>query len=253
MELSTIIYEQSENIAVVKLNRPEVLNAGNRQMWTDLRNVLEKVVKDSDVKAMIITGEGRAFCVGADLKESKTRTLEEYHEHIVGAQEISRKLYRLNIPTIAAINGYALGGGCEIAMLCDIRIAAENAKLGFPESRVASSVTSAGLQLLPLLVGIGKAKEMIFGAEYIDGKEAERIGLVNMVVPDDQLMDKAMEMAKKMSANSPVSISQMKSILNRAHESSMENISDWEVQVLMSSINTTYREKALSEFSARKK
>jgi len=253
LKLETIIYEKKEAIATIKFNRPHALNATNSQLWIDFRQALREAAKDPEVRALIIIGEGRAFSAGADLKESKTRTIEDYREYLVEGQEISRELYRMDKPTIAAVNGYALGSGCEIAMCCDIRIAAVSAKFGFPEARVASGVGSGVLQLLPLLLGMGKAKELIFTSEYIDGTEAARIGLANMVVPDDQLMDKAQEMAAKMAANSPVSISLMKAILNRAHEVSMDAIMDWEVEMMMSAIQTQERVKALEEFADRKK
>ncbi|MBW2145489.1 MAG: enoyl-CoA hydratase/isomerase family protein [Deltaproteobacteria bacterium] len=253
MNLETILYEKSDAVATIKLNRPHVLNAASRKLWLDFRRALREAAKDTEVKAIIITGEGRAFSAGADLKESQSRTLDEYRDYLVEGQEISRELYRMEKPTIAAVNGYALGSGCEIAVCCDIRIAAESAKFGFPEARVASGVGSGVLQLLPLLLGMGKAKELIFTAEYIDGDEAARIGLVNMVVPDDQLMHKAQEIAAKMAANSALSISLMKAILNRAHEASMEAIMDWEVEMMMSAIQTQERVKALEDFTARKR
>jgi len=253
LNLETIHYEKSDAVATIKLNRPHVLNAASRKLWLDFRRALREAAKDTEVKAIIITGEGRAFSAGADLKESQSRTLDEYRDYLVEGQEISRELYRMEKPTIAAVNGYALGSGCEIAVCCDIRIAAESAKFGFPEARVASGVGSGVLQLLPLLLGMGKAKELIFTAEYIDGDEAARIGLVNMVVPDDQLMHKAQEIAAKMAANSALSISLMKAILNRAHEASMEAIMDWEVEMMMSAIQTQERVKALEDFTARKR
>jgi len=253
LNLETILYEKSDAVATIKLNRPHVLNAASRKLWLDFRRALREAAKDTEVKAIIITGEGRAFSAGADLKESQSRTLDEYRDYLVEGQEISRELYRMEKPTIAAVNGYALGSGCEIAVCCDIRIAAESAKFGFPEARVASGVGSGVLQLLPLLLGMGKAKELIFTAEYIDGDEAARIGLVNMVVPDDQLMHKAQEIAAKMAANSALSISLMKAILNRAHEASMEAIMDWEVEMMMSAIQTQERVKALEDFTARKR
>lgn len=253
LKLETIVYEKAEAVAVIKLNRPQALNATSSRLWFDFREALRSASGDREVKAVIITGEGRAFSAGADLKESKSRSIDDYRNYLVEGQEISRELYRMEKPTIAAVNGYALGSGCEIAMCCDVRIAAESAKFGFPEARVASGVGGGGLQILPLLVGIGKAKELIFTSDYIDGAEAARIGLANMVTPDDQLMTRAHEMAQKMASNSPVSISLMKAILNRAIEASLESIMDWEVEMMMSAIQTQERLKALEDFETRKK
>ncbi len=191
MDFECIIYEKNEGIATIKLNRPKVMNAMNKQLWLDFQVALEDVKNDADIKVLIITGEGRAFSTGADLKESKNRTVEEYRDYLVELQETSRKIIRFEKPTIAVINGYALGSGYELALACDIRIAAEEAQIGSPEAKVTSSVTGGAMRLLQDLVGPGKAKELAFTAEYISGKEAERIGLVNKAVPLERLMDEA--------------------------------------------------------------
>ncbi|MEA1970957.1 MAG: enoyl-CoA hydratase/isomerase family protein, partial [Thermodesulfobacteriota bacterium] len=178
MEFECIIYEKGNGIATIKLNRPKVLNAMNKQLWLDFQVALEDVKNDPGVKVLIITGEGRAFSTGADLKDSKDRAIEAYRDYLVELQEASRKIIRFEKPTIAAINGYALGSGYELGLACDVRIAAEEAKIGSPEARVTSSVTGGAMRLVQDLIGPGKAKELLFTAEYIDGKEAERIGLV---------------------------------------------------------------------------
>ena len=183
MNFECILYEKDKGVATIKLNRPEVLNAMNKQLWLDFKSALEDAGNDPQVKALIITGEGRAFSTGADLKESKTRTIEEYRDYLVELQEASRKVIRFEKPTIAAINGYALGSGYELALACDIRIAAEDAQIGSPEAMVTSSITGGAFRLIQNLIGPGKAKELLFTGQYIDGKEAERIGLVNRSVP----------------------------------------------------------------------
>ena len=204
MDFECIIYEKEENFATVKLNRPQVLNAMNRQLWIDLQAALEDAEKDETIRVLIITGEGRAFSTGADLKESKTRSLEDYREYLEQLQESSRTIIRYPKPTIAAINGYALGSGYELALACDIRIAATDAQIGSPEARVSSSVTGGAMRLVQDLIGPGKACELLFTGEYIDGTEAERIGLVNRSVPAGQLMQTTLQMAQKIAANSPV-------------------------------------------------
>jgi enoyl-CoA hydratase len=147
MNFECILYDKEQSVATIKLNRPEVLNAMNKQLWLDLKAALEDAGNDPQVKALIITGEGRAFSTGADLKESKTRTLEEYRDYLVELQETSRKIIRFEKPTIAAINGYALGSGYELALACDIRIAAEEAQIGSPEAMVTSSITGGAFRL----------------------------------------------------------------------------------------------------------
>ena len=201
---------------------------------------------------MIITGEGRAFSTGADLKESKDRTLEQYREYLENLQEVSRRIIRYPKPIIAAVNGYALGSGYELALACDIRIAAESAKFGSPEAKVSSSVTGGAMRLLQDLVGPGKAKELLFTCEFIDGKEAERIGLVNKVVPDDRLMEEAMAMAQKIAQNSSFSIKVIKRGLELAKQASLEALMDYEVEACLACVFTKERQERLEEFEKRK-
>ncbi len=254
MDFECIIYKKEEGIATIKLNRPQVLNAMNKQLWLDLQVALEDVKNDPEIKVLIITGEGRAFSTGADLKDSKDRTIEEYRNYLVELQETSRKIIRFEKPIIAAINGYALGSGYELALACDIRIAAEEALIGSPEARVTSSVTGGAMRLVQDLIGPGKAKELIFTAEYIDGKEAERIGLVNKAVPLDQLMRTTIEMAKKIAENSSFSIKMIKKGFNMARgEVSLEALMDYEIEACLACVSTKERQDSLQEFEERKK
>jgi enoyl-CoA hydratase len=252
MNFECVIYSKEDNIAIIRLNRPSVLNAMNKQFWLDLQEAFEDAKNDPKIGALILTGEGRAFSTGADLKESKDRTLEDYRDYLVELQEASRKILRFEKPTIAAINGYALGSGYELALACDIRIAAEEATIGSPEARVTSSITGGALRLLQDLVGPGKARELLFTAEYIDGKEAERIGLVNKAVPLSKLMETAKEMAAKISKNSSFSISMIKRGLNMARgESSLEALMDYEVEACLACVSSKEREESLKDFEER--
>ena len=256
MEFECIIYEKSEEegIAVIKLSRPKVMNAMNKQLWLDFQAALEDVKKDPDMKVLIVTGEGRAFSTGADLKESKNRTVEQYRDYLVELQETSRKIIRFEKPTIAAINGYALGSGYELALACDIRIAADEAQIGSPEARVTSSVTGGAMRLVQDLIGPGKAKELLFTAEYIDGKEAEKIGLVNKSVPQERLMEEAREMARKIAKNSTFSITMIKRGLNMARgEVSLEALMDFEIEACLACVFTKERQDSLKAFEERKK
>ncbi|MBW1998677.1 MAG: enoyl-CoA hydratase/isomerase family protein [Deltaproteobacteria bacterium] len=254
MEFECIVFEKSGNIAVIKLNRPNVLNAMDRRLWSDLESALETAEKDPDVKVLIITGEGRAFSTGADLKESKKRTPEEYRKYLENLQEISRRLIRFEKPTIAAINGYALGSGYELTLACDLRIAAEDAKIGSPEARVSSSVTGGAMRLLQELVGPGKARELLFTAEYIDGREAERIGLVNRAVPRENLMEEAFRLAEKIARNSSFSTKMIKRGLNMASDgTSLEALMDYEVEACLACVSTKEREESLKTFEERKR
>jgi enoyl-CoA hydratase len=254
MDFECIIYEKEEGIATIKLNRTKVLNAMNKQLWIDFQAALEDVKSDPEIKALIITGEGRAFSTGADLKESKDRSIEDYRDYLVELQEATRKIIRFEKPIIAAINGYALGSGYELALACDIRIAAEDAQIGSPEARVTSSVTGGAMRLVQDLIGPGKAKELLFTAEYIDGKEAERIGLVNKAVPLEQLMEEAKEMARKIAENSSFSIKMIKTGLNMARgEVSLEALMDYEVEACLACVFTKERQDSLKDFEERKR
>lgn len=254
MDFECIIYEKEAGIATIKLDRPQVLNAMNKQLWLDFQEALEGARKDPDVKAVIITGEGRAFSTGADLKESKTRSMEAYRDYLVELQEASRKIIRFEKPTIAAINGYALGSGYELALACDIRIAAEEAQIGSPEAKVTSSVTGGAMRLVQDLIGPGKARELLFTAEYIDGKEAERIGLVNKAVPLENLMDEARAMAAKIAKNSAFSLKMIKrGLLMARGEVSLEALMDYEVEACLACVSTKERQESLKGFEERKK
>lgn len=254
MDFECIIYEKDEGIATIKLNRPHVLNAMNKQLWLDFQVALDDVKEDPEIKVLIITGEGRAFSTGADLKDSKDRSLEDYRDYLVELQETSRKIIRFEKPIIAAINGYALGSGYELALACDIRIAAEEAKIGSPEARVTSSITGGALRLVQDLIGPGKARELLFTSEYIDGKEAETIGLVNKAVPLAQLMEETREMARKIAENSAFSIKMIKKGLNMARgEVSLDALMDYEIEACLACVSTKERQDSLKEFEERKK
>lgn len=254
MPFKCILYEKEASIAVITLNRPDVLNAMNQQLWDEFESALDDAAMAPEIKALIITGTGRAFSTGADLKDSKSRSPEAYRRYLETLQETSRKLIRFEKPTLAAINGYALGSGYELALACDIRIAAEDAQIGSPEAKVTSSVTGGAMRLLQDLVGPGKAKELLFTAEYITGKEAYDIGLVNRAVPKEQLMGATMSMAEKIVQNSAFSIKMIKKGLHMARgEISMEALMDYEVEACLACVFTKEREASIQDFEDRKK
>ena len=253
MTFECILYEKKEEIAVITLNRPQVLNAMNKRLWLDMEQALADARDDESVKVLIVTGAGRAFSTGADLKDSKGRTLKAYRDYLVHLQEISKQIIRYPKPTIAAVNGFALGSGYELALACDIRIAAESAKFGSPEARVSSSVTGGAMRLVQDLVGPGKARQLLFTCEYIDGKEAERIGLVNKAVAAETVMEEAMSMARKIAANSAFSLGVIKKGLNMASEVSLEALMDYEIEGCLATVSAPERVEKLEEFADRKK
>ena len=253
MDDRCILFEKKDSIGIIKLNRPKVLNAMNRQLWLEMMETLDRAGDDPEIKVLIFTGEGRAFSTGADLKDSKGRSIEDYRKYLESLQEASRKIIRFNKPTIAAINGYALGSGYELALACDIRIAANEALIGSPEAKVTSSVTGGAFRLVQDLVGPGKARELLFTAENITGEEACRIGLVNKAVPLDKLMDEAFEMAGKIAGNSSFSIAMIKKgFLMARGEVSLEALMDYEIEACLACVSTKEREKSLDDFEKRK-
>lgn len=254
MEYECIIYEKKDRVGLIQLNRPKVLNAMNLQLWIEMQDVLEMVKQDHDVKVLILTGVGRAFSTGADLKDSKDRSIEDYRTYLESLQEATRKIIRFEKPIIAAINGYALGSGYELALACDIRIAANEALIGSPEAKVTSSVTGGAFRLVQDLVGPGKAKELLFTAENITGVEAERIGLVNKAVSLETLMDEAFNMAQKIVGNSSFSLKVIKKgFLMAQGECSLEALMDYEIEGCLACVSTKEREQSLDSFEQRKK
>ena len=254
MTLECIRYEREGGTALIYLNRPKVLNAMNRCLWRDLQGALDRALNDPVVKVVIVTGAGRAFSTGADLKESRNRSPEDYRAYLDELQAASRRIIRFEKPTIAAINGYALGSGYELALACDIRLAAEDALIGSPEARVSSAVTGGALRLLQDLVGPGKASELLFTAENIDGREAERIGLVNKALPAEDLLPAARRMAEQIAANAALSLKMIKSGLRLAREPvRLEALMDYEIEACLACVSTAERRRALEAFAERER
>lgn len=214
MSYKNIILEKDGHIALITLNRPEVRNALDPQTWAEVRGAIRECRFDQDVRVVIITGAGgKAFASGADIRSLRDReTLEVLKGE---AQESLNDIENLEKPVIAAIDGFALGGGCELAMACDIRIATERSRLGQPEVNLGIIPGAGGTQRLQRLVGMGKAKELIFTGEIISAREAKEIGLVNQVVerPED-LLPAAREMAGKIMAKGPVAVGLAKMAIN---------------------------------------
>jgi enoyl-CoA hydratase len=248
-----ILYDVRERVAVIRLNRPAVLNAMNRQLWLDLGAALAEARRDPEVKVVVLTGEGRAFSTGADLKESRTRSPEDYRAYLETLQEHSRQVLGFEKPTIAAINGHALGSGYELALACDLRVAAEDASIGSPEVKVASSVTGGALRLVQALVGPGKARELLFTGDPIDGREAARIGLVNRAVPGERLLEETLALAARISGNSALSLKLVKQGLLLAQgECSLAALMAYEVEACLACVASPDRQEALERFASRK-
>lgn len=207
MSYETIIVERKGGIGYLTLNRPKVFNAISEQMIREMRKAIEELNQDLAVGVVIITGAGKAFQSGADIQELSRMSPLEILRWNQGVVENLDALEKMRPPVIAAINGYALGGGLELALACTIQVAAQSATFGFPEVKIGILPGAGGTQRLPRLIAKGLAAEIILTGEPIDSQEAFRIGLVNRVVPDDQLMATAEAIARKILANAPIGVS----------------------------------------------
>ncbi len=222
MEPQNIIVKREGTIALVKFNRPEALNALNTEMLQALDRVVDALSVDEDVRVVIFTGEGKGFIAGADIREMSTLTAEAGRRFSALGQAVFRKVELMKKPTIAAVNGFALGGGCEFAMSCDIRIAAEKARFGQPEVTLGITPGFSGTVRLPKLVGLPKAKELIYTGRMIDAKEALAIGLVNRVTPQEALEENVWNLAKTIAENAPLAVAYSKVAINKASEMDMD-------------------------------
>jgi enoyl-CoA hydratase len=211
----TILYEKANNIAKVTLNRPEALNALNSTVYNELYDVFEAIENDDEVRAVILTGSGeKAFAAGSDVAEMANMDPIAAQKFMATIRKASDRIYSLTKPTIAAIHGYTLGGGNELAMCCDLRIASEKARFGQPEINLGLIPGASGTQRLPRIIGVAKAKEMIFLGDMIDAATALNLGLVNKVVPPDKVMEEAMAWAAKLASKSSPVLAMAKMAIN---------------------------------------
>ena len=215
MDFETIIYSKEERIGLIQLNRPRSFNALSSKLLEELNTVLIDIEKDPDVGVVIITGQPKFFAAGADIKEiSGLDSPVKAHAFVNAAQTVFNRIESMPKPVIAAISGLALGGGCELALACDIRLAADNARFGQPEIKIGVIPGGGGTQRLPRLVGMGRAKEMLYTGEPINAEEAYRIGLVNRVLPVEGLMDAARQMAQTILKQPPFALTMTKLVVN---------------------------------------
>lgn len=223
MEYTKIIFEQIENIGIVKINYPQALNALNSQVLSELDSVFDEIAANGEIKAVVLTGEGKAFVAGADISQMSTLDAAAGKAFGEYGASVFRKIELLEKPVIAAVNGFALGGGCELSMCCDIRIASAKAKFGQPEVGLGITPGFSGTQRLPRIVGMGKAKELIYTADIINAQEALRIGLVNQVVEPEQLMDTAIAMARKIASKASIAVKYAKEAINRGMQTDIDS------------------------------
>jgi len=222
MEYKNILLKKEGNIAILSFNRPKVLNALSTDVLIELDKAVDEIIKDENIFVLILTGEGKAFIAGADISEMKDMNPNEGRNFGELGSNIFRKIELMEKPVIAAVNGFALGGGCELAMSCDIRIASEKAKFGQPEVGLGITPGFSGTQRLSRLVGVSKAKELIFTGDIINANEAEKIGLVNKVVAQEELMNEVMKIANKITSNGQIAVRYSKTAINKGIDAHIE-------------------------------
>ncbi len=251
MAYKTLLIETKNSVQVIKLNRPEALNALNSELLGELADALEKAETDAKVRAIVITGSEKAFAAGADIKEMSDKTYAEMAQDnffFANAERITatRK------PVIAAVAGYALGGGCELAMICDILIAADTAKFGQPEINLGIIPGIGGTQRLAHAVGKAKAMEMILTGRFMDAEEAERAGLVSRIVPAKKLMDEALSAAEKIAEKSLLATAAAKEAVNRAFEVSLSEGALFERQSFQGLFATEDQKEGMAAFQEKR-
>jgi enoyl-CoA hydratase/carnithine racemase len=223
MEFKLLIYTKIDSVAVVQMNRPEALNAINSDVLSEMDAVLDDAGNDDNIRVLVVKGNEQAFAAGADIKHFVNYGPAEAHQYISHVQVCMNRLFVLGKPTIASISGYALGGGCELAMGCDLRIAADNATFGLVEINLGIVPGGSGTQRLTRLVGEGKAKELIYLGETFNAQKALEIGLVNRVVPLADLEEETMKLARKLSRKPPLALRTAKELIHFSYDVDLPN------------------------------
>ena len=250
--MSFVKFEKQGNVAVLTIDRPEALNALNSQVLCDLDAAISQVEADDEVRVVVLTGAGRSFVAGADIGEMVNFSAIDGKKFGVHGGSIFLRLENLSKPVIAAINGFALGGGCELAMACDIRIASEKAKFGQPEVGLGITPGFGGTQRLPRIVGISKAMELILTAKVIGAAEAKEIGLVSQVYAPEELMDKALELANAICANAPIAVSESKRCIRMGMQTDIATGSAFEAEAFGVTCGTQDKNEGMGAFLAKR-
>ncbi len=250
----TLIFEKNARIGTIMFNRPEALNAMNRRSFSELSRVLDEVSDEKEIRIIILTGRGeKAFVAGTDIREMRDMTPSQAREFAIIAKNAIDKIEKIEKPVIAAINGFALGGGCEIALACDLRIAAENVRLGLPEITLGIIPGSGGTQRLQRLVGLAKAKELIFTGAVIDVQTALNLGLVNWVVPQSNLMEEAHRVARKIADLGGIALGLAKAAINLGAKVSLAEGLYYEIECFSQCFATKDQKEGMTAFMEKRK
>jgi len=254
MSYKNILVGKNEGIATIIINRPKMLNALNTATIDDLSNAFSDLEKDRNIRVVILKGAGeKAFIAGADIKEMKDMNVLEAKKFSEAGHHMLSCIRQSRLPFIAMVNGYALGGGCEVLMSCDITIAGRNAKFGQPEINLGISPGFCGTQCLPRLVGRSKAKELLLTGRNLDAEEAFRIGIVNMVVDNDKLEEETLKLAKNIASKSSVQTAFIKALVNRGTDIDMHSACALEVSYFSSSFSTYDQKEGMAAFLEKRK
>jgi enoyl-CoA hydratase len=253
MKYKNLIVEIKDSTALITFNRPQVLNAMNTETVTELGQAVAALEKAEQVKAIVLTGAGRAFIAGADIAEMSGKTPEQARQYSELGHRVMSSLQELNKPVIAAVNGYALGGGVEVLLSCDITIASDQAKFGLPETILGVIPGWGATQRVARLIGTTRAKELIFTGQIIDARTAYEFGLINRIVPHDQLMQTVMDMAEKISAQGPCALARAKQVINQGIEKSLGDGCKLEIEAFYNLFATEDQKEGMQAFIEKRK
>ena len=248
-----VTYEVKGHVAIITINRPDALNALNLDVLKELDKAVSDADGDEGVYVLVITGAGRSFVAGADIQQMSSLTPNEARDFGAYGNGVFARIESISKPVIAAVNGFALGGGCELALACDIRLAGSKAKFGQPEVGLGITPGFGGTQRMPRILGAAKAKELIFTAQTIDAEEALRIGLVSYVHPNEELMDKALEFAEKIAQNAQIAVRQSKSAINNGLQCDIQTGIAFEMQAFALCFSTDDQKDAMAAFLNKSK
>jgi enoyl-CoA hydratase len=232
MEFENLLFEQRGKFAIVTMNRPKAMNALNDATLGELNKALDEIEKNAGIKGVIITGNGKAFVAGADISQMVDYNPYQQRQYNKYAQGTFNRIDMMEKPFIAAVNGYALGGGCELSMACDIRIASDKAVFGQPEIKLGVIPSFGGSQRLPRLVGTGMAKELLYTGRNVDAAEAKAIGLVNKVVPADTLLDEAIKMMEDIVSKSGIAVGFAKQVIGKGMDTDIYKAMELEADIM---------------------
>ncbi|MFO7677440.1 MAG: enoyl-CoA hydratase-related protein [Thermoplasmatota archaeon] len=253
MAYRNIILEKKDGVGIITINRPKVLNALDKETVCDLLRGVTELEDDKKIKVAILTGEGKAFIAGADIKQMKDMSPLEAKEFAELGHSLPMKIEASRLPFIAAVNGYALGGGCEVMMACDICIAAKSAKIGQPEINLGISPGFGGTQRLPRIVGLMKAKELLLTGRNMGAQEAFEIGLVNKVTDDEKLMEEVEKLAVNIAGKSAVQIAFIKALVNKGSHVDLNSACALEISYFSTSFSTHDQKEGMTAFLEKRK